>query len=74
MKEYVFLKCSLVRKGEKEPLFRRGPPTPPVYWPLQMSKNIQNNMHLLCVGLALVGKDIAFRFIIEYSSLRDFGP
>jgi hypothetical protein len=24
------------------------------------------------VGLALVGKDIVFRFIIEYSSLRDF--
>ncbi len=26
------------------------------------------------VGLALVGKDIVFRFVIEYSSLRDFGP
>jgi hypothetical protein len=26
------------------------------------------------VGLALVGKDIVFRFIIEYSCLRDFGP
>jgi hypothetical protein len=26
------------------------------------------------VGLALVGKDIVLRFIIEYSSLRDFGP
>ncbi len=25
------------------------------------------------VGLALVGKDIVYRFIIEYSSLRDFG-
>jgi hypothetical protein len=25
-------------------------------------------------GLALVGKDIVFRFIIEYSSLRDFDP
>ncbi len=25
-------------------------------------------------GLALVGKDIVFRFIIKYSSLRDFGP
>jgi len=33
--------------------------------------------HLLVphfVGLALIGKDIVFRFIIEYSSLRDFGP
>jgi len=26
------------------------------------------------IGLALVGKDIVFRFIIECSSLRDFGP
>jgi hypothetical protein len=26
------------------------------------------------VGLALARKDIVFRFIIEYSSLRDFGP
>jgi hypothetical protein len=26
------------------------------------------------VGLAYQGKDIVLRFIIEYSSLRDFGP
>jgi len=26
------------------------------------------------IGLALVGKGIVFRFIIEYSSFRDFGP
>jgi hypothetical protein len=26
------------------------------------------------VGLAYEGKDIVFRFIIEYNSLRDFGP
>ncbi len=26
------------------------------------------------IGLSLVGKDIVFRFIIEYSSLREFGP
>jgi hypothetical protein len=25
------------------------------------------------IGLAYQGKDIVFRFIIEYSSLRDFG-
>jgi hypothetical protein len=25
-------------------------------------------------GLVYQGKDIVFRFIIEYSSLRDFGP
>jgi hypothetical protein len=26
------------------------------------------------IGFAFVGKDIVFRFIIEYSSLMDFGP
>jgi hypothetical protein len=26
------------------------------------------------MGLAYQGEDIVFRFIIEYSSLRDFGP
>jgi len=26
------------------------------------------------VGFAWVGKDIVFRFILEHSSLRDFGP
>jgi hypothetical protein len=26
------------------------------------------------VGIAYQGKDIVFRFIIEYSSLMDFGP
>jgi hypothetical protein len=42
------------------------------------TKRKQNYMYLLLVcfvGLALVGKDIVFRFIIECnSSLRDFGP
>jgi hypothetical protein len=28
----------------------------------------------LFVGLGYQGKDIVFRFIIEYSSLMDFGP
>jgi hypothetical protein len=26
------------------------------------------------IGLAYQGKDIVFRFVIEYSSLMDFGP
>jgi len=26
------------------------------------------------IGLALVGKDIVFRFIIKYSNLKEFGP
>jgi hypothetical protein len=26
------------------------------------------------VGLALIGKDIVLRFIIEYGSLKDFDP
>jgi hypothetical protein len=29
---------------------------------------------LLFISFAYQGKDIVFRFIIEYSSLRDFGP
>jgi hypothetical protein len=38
------------------------------------------SFHICCiqdnnfVGLAYQGKDIVFRFIMEYSSLRDFGP
>jgi len=28
----------------------------------------------LFVGFAYPGKDVVFRFIIEYSSLMDFGP
>jgi hypothetical protein len=35
----------------------------------------RNSNLLLFVGLAYYqGKDIVFRFIIKYSSLRDFGP
>ncbi len=33
-----------------------------------------NPNHLYFVGLAYQGKDVVFRFIIEYSSLMDFGP
>jgi hypothetical protein len=29
---------------------------------------------VLFVGFAYQGKDIAFRFIVEYSNLMDFGP
>jgi hypothetical protein len=35
------------------------------------SMSVQNK---LFVGFAYQGKDIVFRFITEYSSLRDFGP
>jgi hypothetical protein len=31
-------------------------------------------IHGTFIGLASVGEDLVFRFIIEYSSLRDFGP
>jgi hypothetical protein len=34
----------------------------------------QGSLICFIVGLAYQGKDIVFRFIIEYSSLRDFGP
>jgi hypothetical protein len=34
----------------------------------------QHKSYCICIGLAYQGKDIVLRFIIEYSSLRDFGP
>jgi hypothetical protein len=33
-----------------------------------------HGLEVVFIALALVGKDIVFRFIIEYSSLSDFGP
>jgi hypothetical protein len=30
--------------------------------------------YIKLIALAHQGKDIVFRFIIEYNSLRDFGP
>jgi hypothetical protein len=41
-----------------------------------MFSMVRNNLKKIGVfGLAYCqGKDIVFRFIIEYSSLRDFGP
>ncbi len=56
-------------------------------WPVQKSCKLQGApppphtfregsciLLVLFVGLAYQGKDIVFRFIIEYSSLKDFGP
>jgi hypothetical protein len=38
-------------------------------------KEISHRVRRICfVGLAYQGKDIVFTFIIEYSSLWDFGP
>jgi hypothetical protein len=34
----------------------------------------QHKGYRIFIGLALVGKYIVFRFIIEYTCLRDFGP
>jgi hypothetical protein len=39
-----------------------------------LSANIVHKEPEEFVGLAYQGKVIVFRFIIEYSSLRDFGP
>jgi hypothetical protein len=45
----------------------------------KMGMYMNKHLCVLCltkifIGLAYQGKDIVFRFIIEYSSLRDFGP
>jgi hypothetical protein len=34
----------------------------------------ENIIIILFIGLAYQGKNIVFRFVIEYNSLRDFGP
>jgi len=41
---------------------------------LPMSKQLESTRYFVIVGLAYQGKNIVFRFIIEYNSLRDFGP
>jgi hypothetical protein len=33
-----------------------------------------HHIGIMFVGIAYQGKDSVFRLIIEYSSLRDFGP
>jgi hypothetical protein len=33
-----------------------------------------HRLEVVFIALAYQGKDIVFRFIIEYSSLSDFGP
>jgi hypothetical protein len=40
------------------------------HWPCFVLKHFCPNL----LFVAYQGKDIVFRFIIEYSSLRDFGP
>ncbi len=37
-------------------------------------QHVNSRSNRLFIGLAYQGKDIVFRFIIEYSSLRDIGP
>jgi hypothetical protein len=42
------------------------------FWTANVINDLNKSLEF--VGLALVGKDIVFRLIIEYSSLRDFSP
>jgi hypothetical protein len=43
-------------------------------WPSPHLSQCINSPSFSFVGFAYQGKDIVFRFIVEYSSLRDFGP
>jgi hypothetical protein len=43
-----------------------------LFWPALLQKEAV--LILLFFGIAYQGKNIVFRFIIEYSSLRDCGP
>jgi hypothetical protein len=45
-----------------------------VWWATQINKVLATCFKVKFIGLAYQGKDTVFRFIIEYSSLRDFGP
>ncbi len=48
--------------------------TPSVKWALvEVRSSLFFTPQQPFVGLAYQGKDIVFRFVIEYSSLRDFG-
>ncbi len=40
----------------------------------EISWETQCQVNYIIFGLAYQGKDIMFRFIIEYNSLMDFGP
>jgi hypothetical protein len=39
-----------------------------------LTQLIRTSFVIIFIGLAYQGRDIAFRFIIEYSSLKDCGP
>jgi len=53
---------------------RSAPPLPLSQLQSEASEEEGRRLGSYFVGLALVGKDTVLRFIIEYSSLRDFGP
>jgi len=53
---------------------KSSPKNPIINGFLKNQEFIQIKKYLLFYSLAYQGKDIAFRFIIEYSSLRDFDP
>jgi hypothetical protein len=45
-----------------------------VFYPNNISSQYRDKYVCLFIGLALNPRNIVFRFIIEYISLRDFGP
>jgi hypothetical protein len=49
-------------------------PTMPHQREREREREREESFACLFIGLAYQGKYIVFRFIIEYSSLRDFGP
>ncbi len=47
----------------------------PWFWYFELQTTSSScTVELLFIGLGYKGKDSVFRFITEYSSLRDFGP
>jgi hypothetical protein len=45
-----------------------------MYFQIQMLAKLHLYVLSNFVGIALISKNIVFRFIIEYGSLKDFGP
>jgi hypothetical protein len=43
-------------------------------WVVLVDEVVVSSLFEQFIGLGYQGKDIVFQFIIEYSSLRDFGP
>jgi hypothetical protein len=70
----------MTNQSKEQPFFSNGSFEKHCIMYIFIQTKVQTHFHALLEGWTLLafayyqGKDIVFRFIIEYSSLRDFGP